>query len=217
MLILASGLAVAAAATDSRKILVVGDSLSAGYGLPAAEGWVALLAARLRDQGYGYEVVNASITGDTTRGGLARLPATLERHQPAVVVIELGGNDGLRGIPIAELRSNLRAMISTAREAGAKVLLVSMRIPPNYGLEYARDFEETFALLAEETGINVAPFILADVALNDSLMQSDGIHPNARAQPVMLDSVWPSLRSLLVRPKCSRDGKKMLQNKAPET
>lgn len=200
--------------SQARKILVVGDSLSAGYGLAANEGWVALLNARLREQGYGYDVVNASITGDTTRGGLARLPGALTRHDPALVVIELGGNDGLRGIPIKELRANLTDMITMAREAGAKVLLVSMRIPPNYGLEYARAFDESFATVARGFEIPVTPFLLAGVALEDGLMQADGIHPNARAQPVMLENIWPAVLPLLDKAGCARRGKNALKNKA---
>lgn len=213
MILLAlSCLPTLADAAEDQKILVVGDSLSAGYGLATSEGWVALLADRLRTQGYGYGVVNASITGDTTRGGLARLGGALERHQPHLVVIELGGNDGLRGIPITELRSNLRQMIEMSREAGAKVLLVSMRIPPNYGLKYARDFDSTFELLAREFEIPVAPFLLAGVALDDGLMQADGIHPNARAQPIMLDNVWPVLAPLLEKKDCTQRAEKPSEN-----
>lgn len=201
-------------AAEDQKILVIGDSLSAGYGLAANQGWVALLSTRLSEQGYGYKVVNASITGDTTRGGLARLSGALDRHRPAVVVIELGGNDGLRGIAIKELRANLRHMISMAREAGAKVLLVSMRIPPNYGLEYARAFEQSFTVLAHEFEIPVAPFLLDGVALDDGLMQADGIHPNARAQPIMLENIWPSMAPLLGKTGCANSGDGVAKGKA---
>jgi len=208
-LFIASWLPASATTAGSQKILVIGDSLSAGYGLPADEGWVALLAERLRDQGYGYEVVNASITGDTTRGGRTRLPAALERHSPELVIIELGGNDGLRGIPIEELRANLSNMITMSREADAKVVLVGMRIPPNYGPGYARAFEETFGILASEQEIALAPFLLDDVALDDGLMQEDGIHPNARAQPIMLDNIWPAIEPLLYAPDCNKVEKKL--------
>ncbi|NNF52148.1 MAG: arylesterase [Gammaproteobacteria bacterium] len=202
VLLVCAFLPASSKAAEERKILVVGDSLSAGYGLAADEGWVALLAERLREQGYGYVVVNASITGDTTRGGLARLPGALDRHAPDLVIIELGGNDGLRGIPIEELRSNLKRMITMAREAGAKVLLVSMRIPPNYGPGYARKFEESFGALARELEIGLAPFLLDNVALDDGLMQADGIHPNARAQPVMLANIWPAIQPMLYAAAC---------------
>ncbi len=196
-LVLLSGFPVPGNAGTCAKILVVGDSLSAGYGLAADESWVALLSARLRDQGYGYRVVNASITGDTTRGGMTRLPRALQRHSPELVIIELGGNDGLRGLPIPEIRANLSAMIKASAAAGARVLLLGMRIPPNYGIDYAGRFARLFDELVEEHDIAGAPFLLEKVALDDGLMQADGIHPNARAQPLMLDTVWPSLAPLL--------------------
>lgn len=196
------------------KILVVGDSLSAGYGLAADESWVSLLSQRLSEQGYDYEVVNASITGDTTRGGRARLPGALQRQQPGIVLIELGGNDGLRGLPIDELRGNLAAMIEASQAAGAEVVLLGMRIPPNYGLEYATRFAETFDQLATEFEVAAVPFLLDGVALDDSLMQADGIHPNARAQPLMLDNVWPRLKPLLKREDCRTKAGKSLNKKA---
>lgn len=205
----------AAFAGEAKKILVVGDSLSAGYGLARDESWVALLSERLREQGYDYEVVNASITGDTTRGGLARLPATLKRQQPAVVIIELGGNDGLRGLPVTEMRANLAGMIRAAREADARVLLLGMRIPPNYGPAYARNFAGTFAELAREFDVSSVPFFLDGVALDDEMMQGDGIHPNAKAQPRMLDNVWPTLEPLLSPGGCDRrSGKSLIQKAA---
>lgn len=207
----------ALATEENQKILVIGDSLSAGYGLAADEGWVALLRERLREQGYGYEVVNASITGDTTRGGRARLPGALKRHSPHLVIVELGGNDGLRGIPIDELRTNLADMILKAREADAKVLIVRMRIPPNYGLEYASRFDESFDVLGGEYDVAVAPFLLEGVALDDGLMQADGIHPNARAQPIMLDNVWPAILPLLNKGGCGRSATGLLESRpAPD-
>ncbi len=175
----------------------MGDSLSAGYGLAADEGWVTLLTERLAAQGYEYEVVNASVTGDTTRGGRGRIGRALARHRPAVLIIELGGNDGLRGIRIEEMRDNLAAMIEAGQAAGAEVLLIGMMIPPNYGAAYAGEFARTFPALAEAYGLPTPPFLLTEVALEDELMQPDGIHPNARAQPVMLDNVWPALSGLI--------------------
>ena len=180
------------------QILVFGDSISAGYGLPNVEqGWVAMLAARVKSAGYGYQVVNASVSGETTAGGLARLPRALAVHHPAVVVIELGGNDGLRALPVAQMRANLEAMVDLARGAGARVLLVGMRIPPNYGPEYAERFRGVYAEVARAKRLPLVPFLLDDVALDPALMQADGIHPNAAAQPRLLGTVWPALAPLL--------------------
>lgn len=190
---------------------MVGDSLSAGYGLTTDEGWVALLGQRLVAQGYEYQVVNASVTGDTTRGGRARLSAALARHTPAVLIIELGGNDGLRGIRIAEMRANLAAMIEAGQEADAGVLLVSMKIPPNYGPAYAGEFASTYEALAAEYDLPSPPFLLTEVALDDGLMQDDGIHPNARAQPLMLENVWPVLTGMLTRSPCAQNSSKLLK------
>lgn len=178
-------------------ILIVGDSLSAGYGLARGETWVDLLKERLRAVELPHRVVNASISGDTTRGGLARLPRALKIHQPQHVVIELGGNDGLRAIPIEEIRRNLVRMIELSRAAGAKVLLTGIRIPPNYGPDYTARFQESFATAAESAGATVTPFILEGIALDPVMMQADGIHPNAAAQPRMLDNVWPYLCPML--------------------
>lgn len=179
---------------------MLGDSLSAAYGMRLDQGWVALLQSRLRAQGYGHRVVNASSSGETTGGALARLPRALQLHRPAIVVVELGGNDGLRGLPVADIRRNLDAIVDRAQQAGARVLLLGMRIPPNYGPAYTRDFERLFADLARERQLAYVPFLLADVALDDTLMQDDGIHPNVRAQPKLLDAVWPGLLPLLGRP-----------------
>jgi acyl-CoA thioesterase-1 len=182
---------------DGRTILVVGDSLSAGYGLALEEGWTRLLQARLAERHPGWAVVNASISGDTTRGGRARLPAALERHRASVVVIELGGNDGLRGVAVAETRANLRAMIEAARGAGARVLLLGMRLPPNLGPRYGELFEGVFRELADELGVALVPFFLEGVGGVRELTQEDGLHPRAEAQPILLDNVWPYLEALL--------------------
>ena len=187
---------VGGAATDS-SILVLGDSLSAAYGIRLEQGWVSLLGARLKQEGYGHRVVNASSSGETTGGALARLPRALERHRPAVVVIELGGNDGLRGLPIAEVRENLDQLIRLSRRSGAQVLLVGMRIPPNYGPTYTSEFHALYGELAQAHGIPLVPFFLEGIALDDSLMQEDGIHPNAAAQPRLLAQIWPRLEPLL--------------------
>jgi acyl-CoA thioesterase-1 len=181
------------------KILVLGDSISAGYGLAANEGWVSLLQNRLKTQGYGYRVVNASVTGETTTGGLARLPRALSLHQPVIVVIELGGNDGLRGLPLDTSRANLQKMIDLSRSAGAAVLLLGMKIPPNYGPRYASEFENLYADLARRNKLAFEPFFLDKIALADGMMQEDGIHPTAKAQPIMLETLWPRLRPLLRR------------------
>jgi acyl-CoA thioesterase-1 len=185
--------------TAAPKILVLGDSISAGYGLAANEGWVSLLQTRLKAQGYGYRVVNASVTGETTTGGLARLPRALSLHQPVIVVIELGGNDGLRGLPLDTSRANLQKMIDLSLGAGAKVLLLGMKIPPNYGPRYANEFENLYAALARRNKLAFEPFFLDKIALADGMMQEDGIHPTAKAQPIMLETLWPRLRPLLRR------------------
>ena len=178
-------------------MLVLGDSLSAAFGIRVEQGWVALLQARLRAKGYGHRVVNASSSGETTGGALARLPRSLATHRPAVVIVELGGNDGLRGLPVADIRSNLEAIVQRSQQSGAKVLLVGMRIPPNYGVPYTKQFHEVFGELARKHRLPLVPFFLQRVALDDSLMQDDGIHPTAAAQPILLDEVWPRLEPLL--------------------
>jgi len=184
----------------SRTILVLGDSVSAGYGLANNEGWVALLQARLKSQGYGYRVVNASVSGETTTGGLARLPRALSLHRPAIVILELGGNDGLRALPLETSRSNLEKMILAAQGAGARVLLLGMKIPPNYGPRYSTGFEKMFRELATRYRLAFEPFFLDKIALAPGMMQDDGLHPTAKAQPVMLETMWPALLPLLERP-----------------
>jgi len=180
-----------------QTIVVVGDSLSSGYGLAEAPSWVQLLADRLAAQGYGHEVVNASIAGDTSAGGLARLPRLLATHEPGIVLIELGGNDGLRGQPVGELRRNLAEMITLVQDAGARAILAGIQIPPNYGPAYTRALAEVFPALAEEFDVPLVPFLMDGVALRDDFMQSDRVHPNAAGQNVMLDNVWPVLAELL--------------------
>jgi acyl-CoA thioesterase-1 len=196
----ALGIAAAYAQTDDANqpvILVVGDSLSAGFGMSVDSTWVALLQRRLTEQGYGYRVVNASASGETTGGARTRLTRALELHRPAVVVIELGGNDALRGLPLRQIRGNLAAMIERVRSANAQVVLVGMRIPPNYGEAYANGFYALFGELAKQYDVAYVDFFLEGVALDEELMQDDGIHPAAAAQGRLLDNVWPALRSTL--------------------
>jgi acyl-CoA thioesterase-1 len=200
VLIAASVSAGGAAPAETPVILVFGDSISAGYGLARVEqGWVALLQTRLKDQGYGYQVVNASVSGETTSGGLARLPRALTLHRPQIVILELGGNDGLRALPITQMRANLARMVDLATAAGAKVLLLGMRIPPNYGPDYTEQFRASYSDLARDKQLRTVPFLLNDIALLPNLMQADGIHPNELGQPKLLVNVWPALQPLLHR------------------
>lgn len=182
---------------DSGTILVLGDSLSAAYGMEIGESWPSLLQGRLDENGHAYRVFNSSITGDTTQGGLTRLPRLLERHRPDIVIVELGGNDGLRGLPLEVTRANLAGMIEQSRAAGAQVLLAEMRIPPNYGRSYAEKFNVTYAELSAEYDVVLLPFLLQEIALKPGLMMDDGIHPTAAAQSVILDAVWVVLQPLL--------------------
>jgi acyl-CoA thioesterase-1 len=191
-----AGSALAAPAT----VLVVGDSLSAEYGLQRGTGWVALLERRLRDEKIDARIVNASISGDTTSGGRSRLPALLSQHKPTHVVIELGGNDALRGLPLEMTQSNLSAMVQAAQKAGARALLVGMQLPPNWGADYGRRFEALYEKVAREHGAALVPFLLKGVAdIDDAprFFQRDRIHPNEQAQERMLANVWPALRKLL--------------------
>jgi acyl-CoA thioesterase I len=178
-------------------LLVLGDSISAGYGLAAGTGWVTLLSQRLQAEGYRYTVINGSITGDTTAGGRARLPALLKDNQPAIVIIELGGNDALRGGNLAATRANLDAMVATAQGAKAKVLIIGMQVPPNYGPSYVRDFSALFADVAKAKRVPLVPAFFAGFGEDLSLFQSDRIHPTAAAQAKLLDNVWPTLQPLL--------------------
>lgn len=178
-------------------VLVVGDSISAAFGLETGEGWVSLLQRRLQEEGHDYRVVNASISGDTTAGGLSRLPALLREHAPDVVVVELGGNDGLRGQPPAQMKQNLAGMVSLAREAGARVALLGMRMPPNLGRRYTTAYAQAFDSLATEQALAYVPFFLDRVAGVAGMMQEDRIHPTAQAQKQLLDNAWVVLKPLL--------------------
>jgi len=191
--------AAAQASSDNQAILIIGDSLSAGYGVDEQQSWVALLQNQLAAEGYGYRVINASISGDTTGGGLRRLPRALEQHQPAIVLIELGGNDGLRGTPVSVIRSNLAAMIEMSQEIGARVLLAGMYMPPNYGTAYTDDFANLYRELSDNYGTALITFFMHNVALEPALMQADGIHPNSDGQPVLLNNVWPVLEPLIAK------------------
>jgi acyl-CoA thioesterase-1 len=197
--LLVAMLAIAAAAGGARAatILVLGDSLSAEYGLPRDTGWVRLLADRLAKEGAKYSVANASISGETTSGGRSRLPQLLRQHGPGIVVIQLGGNDGLRGLSLTAMRDNLKAMVEACRGAGARVLLVGMRIPPNYGRDYADRFAAVYAQLARDEKVPLVPFLLDGFAEDLGYFQADRIHPAERAQPRMLETVWPQLAPLL--------------------
>ena len=185
-------------ANDQRAvILIIGDSLSAGYGLEPGKGWVTLLQQRLDARHLFYRVVNASISGDTTANGLNRLPAALHTHLPSLVLIELGANDGLRGLPLATMSQNLSTMISLSQSQSAKVLLIGMRIPPNYGKRYTDAFFTLYASLASQYQLSLVPFLLEGVGARPALMQADGLHPNEMAQPTLLDNVWEKLLPML--------------------
>jgi acyl-CoA thioesterase-1 len=185
------------AMTAGGVIVVLGDSLSSAYGIDVASGWVRLLQDRLDDDRAGYRVVNASISGDTTSGGVARLSAELKNHTPDIVVVELGSNDGLRGLPLEVTRENLERIVAESQIAGARVLLVGMRLPPNYGPAYTEAFHAIYQELADKHNVARVPFLLDGVGGVDGMMQSDGLHPRAEAQPKMLDNVWPHLKPLL--------------------
>jgi len=178
-------------------ILSFGDSLSAAYGLQPKQGWVALLQQRLHTEGYGYQIINASVSGETSSGGLERLPHLLALHHPAIVMLELGANDGLRGLPLQTVHDNLDRMITMARDSGAQVLLLGIRLPPNYGVRYTDGFAGLYSDLARQKKVPWVPFLLAGVALDPALMQADGLHPVAAGEPRVLDTVWPSLIGLL--------------------
>jgi len=179
------------------KILVYGDSLSAAYGIPQQLGWVALLKQRLAQEQLDYEVINASISGETTSGGLSRLKNTLQQTKPNIVILELGANDGLRGLPVTEMRKNLSAMILLCKKSGAKILLLGMRMPPNYGARYTEEFRKSYAELSLQHKTALVPFMLENVAAKPELIQQDGLHPNTLGQPVMFENIWLKLRPLL--------------------
>ena len=178
-------------------LLVLGDSISAAFGLDTRQGWVSLLEQRLAAEGFDYQVVNASVSGDTSAGGLARLPTLLAEHRPDLLIVELGGNDGLRGQPPAQLQQNLAAIVQSARASGARVLLLGMQLPPNYGARYNALFSQVYADVAGAAQVPLLGFFLDGVGGVPALMQGDGIHPNAAAQPRLLDNLWPQLKPLL--------------------
>jgi len=185
------------AVASDRTILVMGDSLSAAYGIRPEQGWVALLTQRLQTSGYGYEVVNASVSGETSNGGLQRLPRAIQIHRPSIVILELGANDGLRGLPVPVTKDNLAKMVQLVQKAGARVVLVGIRIPPNYGPRYATEFAGMYPEIAKQFQLPLIPFLLDKVALDPALMQDDGLHPNARGEPQVLETVWQGLEPLL--------------------
>ncbi|MHA7880888.1 MAG: arylesterase [Saccharospirillum sp.] len=190
-------LVLLAAGAQANTLLVMGDSLSAGYGMPPEATWVALMEERLNDRPGATRVINASISGETSMGGLERLPALLERHQPDIVLLELGANDGLRGFPVPTIQDNLAAMIELSQEAGADVILLGIRIPPNFGSRYTEPFFNQYAALAEQYDLPYLPFLLDGVAQFSDLMQADGLHPTASAQPIILENVWPLVENAL--------------------
>ena len=193
----ADGAPTSAAAHPAPVILVFGDSLSAGYGVPPGHGWVDLLAQKITREGYDFRVVNASVSGETTAGGLARLPRALAMHAPRILMLELCANDGLRGLPVAQAQANLGQMIGLAQARGARVLLIGIRMPPNYGERYTSEFHAMYGQLAQRYGLALVPFLMASVALKPEFIQADGLHPNERAQPLLLATVWPTLQPLL--------------------
>lgn len=192
LLLLASSPAHSTPAT-APKILVFGDSLSAAYGIPKEQGWVSLLQQQLKQQSLNYQVINASISGETTSGGATRLKKLLNQHQPDFIMIQLGANDGLRGLPIADMRRNLTTMIELSQQSGAKVSLLGIMIPPNYGPRYTQEFRETYTLLAQQYKLPLVPFLLEGVAGKAEFIQEDGLHPTSTAQPIILENVWKML------------------------
>ena len=184
-----------ACATANTTLLVFGDSLSAAYGISSQQGWVNLLSQKLEKRSI--RVVNASISGETTSGGLTRIAATLTQNKPAIVVLELGANDGLRGLPVKQMEQNLASIIRASQQSGAKVLLLGMKIPPNYGLQYTRDFSQAYLALARQFKTELVPFFLEGVAGNPALIQQDGLHPTAEAQPKLLENVWAGLQKMM--------------------
>ncbi|HTH94176.1 MAG TPA: arylesterase [Rhodocyclaceae bacterium] len=189
--------ALAAEPVATPTILVFGDSLSAGYGLAREQAWPSLLGSRLKDSGSAYAVVNASVSGETTAGGLSRLPLALQQHKPTIVIIELGANDGLRGLPIAAMRTNLTTMINASKAIGARVLLIGMRLPPNYGPDYTTQFAESYTLLAKQKQTALVPFLFEGFAGNPDAFQADHLHPTAASQTIMLNTVWQKLKPML--------------------
>jgi acyl-CoA thioesterase-1 len=183
----------------NRSILVYGDSLSAAYGIPRERGWVTLLQQRLHQQGYSYQVINASISGETTSGGTSRINASLKQVKPDLILLELGANDGLRGLPVAEMQHNLNTMIKAGQAVGARILLIGIMIPPNYGPKYTRQFSESFPDLAKRYNLPLVPFLLDGIAGKPTLTQDDGLHPTAAAQGLILENVWKVLEPELLK------------------
>jgi len=196
----------AAPATAMPVILVFGDSLSAGYGIRVEQGWVSLLAQKIEQEGYGFQVVNASVSGETSAGGLARLPRALSLHQPRIVLLELGANDGLRGLPMQQTQDNLGKMIALLQQQHITVLLLGLQLPPNYGERYTSGFTAMYRSLKEQYHVPLLPFLLENVALKSDLMQADGLHPNEQGQPLLLANVWPTLVPMLRAQKSGRSG-----------
>jgi acyl-CoA thioesterase I len=196
-LCVALAMPTARAAAQESTILVFGDSISAGYGIRVEQGWVNLLTQKIVQTGYGFKVVNASVSGETTAGGLARLPHALDVQHPQILILELGGNDGLRSLPLDGTHDNLASMIRLARDRHIAVLLIGMRMPPNYGERYTSGFQAMYVDLAKQFKLPLVPFLLEKVALNPDLMQADSIHPREAGQPLLLDTVWPQLEPML--------------------
>lgn len=183
--------------SESPTVLIFGDSLSAGFGIEIDQSWASLLQTRLRDQGYEHRVVNASISGETTEGGAARIEIALEDFSPALIILELGGNDGLRGIPTSRVKDNLEKIVTRAKASGAAVVMLGIRIPTNYGPRYSADFEAVFRQVSEELDVQWIEFFMEGIALNDELLQDDRIHPNAEAQAILLNNAWPIISATL--------------------
>lgn len=185
------------AMAENPKILIFGDSLSAVYGVAQAQGWPALLQNKLNEKNQRYDVINASISGETTSGGLSRLATTLVEFKPNIIILELGANDGLRGLPVQEMAKNLDAMIMLSKKTKVKIVLVGMKIPPNYGLKYSNEFRRTYTKLSQQHNVTLVPFMLENIATKPKLTQDDGLHPNSLAQPLILENIWPKLHGLL--------------------
>lgn len=190
-------IAAHAEANDAPTVLIFGDSLSAGYGIEVDQSWVALLQTRLKNQGYEHKVVNASISGETTEGGATRIDSAIGDFSPELIILELGGNDGLRGFPASRMRDNLTRIVTRAKASGAAVVLLGIRIPTNYGSRYSAEFEDVFRQVSEDLEVQWIEFFMEGIALNDELLQDDRIHPNAEAQPILLDNAWPVINATL--------------------
>jgi acyl-CoA thioesterase-1 len=191
-------LSTTAVSTESPTIVIFGDSLSAGYGIEVDQSWAALLQTRLKEQGCEHQVVNASISGETTEGGATRIDVALQDFSPDLIILELGGNDGLRGFPAARIKANLEEIVSRAKATGAAVVLLGIRIPSNYGARYSAEFEGVFRQVSADLDVEWIEFFMEGIAMNDDLLQDDRIHPNAEAQPILLDNVWPVISATLV-------------------